>query len=200
MLLIKIFITRLQAMTIYFLFGKTGSGKSYIGRLLEQLNILHIDGDKHITPRMLDCLIEDEQMSSDMIDEFVNVLIDVIKTQKEKTPTQSFVISQAMYLDKNRLKLLNAISDLKFVMIDVAPRLRENFITSRFQNKESKVSPQYAKEMDKFFEKPSHEIILFENNENTDEILIEQIHEKMPALFNCVAKEELNSYMQLQFN
>nr|WP_225316876.1 zeta toxin family protein [Legionella longbeachae] len=200
MLLAKTFITRLQTMTIYFLFGKTGSGKSYIGRLLEQLNILHIDGDKHITPRMLDCLIEDEQMTSEMIDEFVNVLIDIIKTQKEKTPTQSFVISQAMYLDKNRLKLLNAIPELKFVMIDAPPRLRENFINSRFQNKESKVSPQYAKEMDKFFEKPSHEIILFENNEKTDEALIEQIHEQMPALFNSAVKEELNSSKQLQFN
>lgn len=149
---------------------------------------------------MLDCLIEDEQMTSEMIDEFVNVLIDIIKTQKEKTPTQSFVISQAMYLDKNRLKLLNAIPELKFVMIDAPPRLRENFINSRFQNKESKVSPQYAKEMDKFFEKPSHEIILFENNEKTDEALIEQIHEQMPALFNSAVKEELNSSKQLQFN
>ncbi|KTD22854.1 Uncharacterised protein [Legionella lansingensis] len=186
-------------MTIYFLFGKTGSGKSYIGRLLEKLNIIHIDGDKHITPRMLDCLIEDEQMTPEMIDEFVNVLIDVIKTQQEKTPKQSFVVSQAMYLDKHRLKLLNAIPELKFVMIDIAPRLRESFITSRFQNKESKISPRYANEMDKFFESPSHEIIRFENNQEADEILIEQIHEKMSALFNRVAKEELNSYVRLEF-
>lgn len=71
-------------MTVYFLFGKTGSGKSYLGRLLEKQNIIHIDGDKHITQRMLDCLIEDEQMTPDMIDEFVMVLIDVIKKQKEK--------------------------------------------------------------------------------------------------------------------
>ncbi|MCL9685631.1 zeta toxin family protein [Legionella maioricensis] len=186
-------------MTIYFLFGKTGSGKSYIGGLLEKLNIIHIDGDKHITPRMLDCLIEDEQMTSEMIDEFVNVLINVIKTQKEKTPQQSFVISQAMYLDKNRLKLLNAIPELKFVMIDVAPKLRESFITSRFQNKESKVSPRYAKEMDKFFDSPSHEVILLKNSQESDEILIEQIQEKMSALFDIVVKEELNSSMQLQF-
>ena len=177
-------------MIIYFLFGKTGSGKSYIGKLLEKLNIIHIDGDKHITPRMLDCLIEDEQMTPEMIDEYVNVLIDVIKTQKEKTPEQGFVVSQAMYLDKYRLKLLNAIPELKFVMIDVAPTVREHFLTRRFQNKESKVSPRYANEMDKFFETPSHEIIRFENNQAADDVLIEQIHEKMPALFNLVAKEE----------
>ncbi|KTC90484.1 hypothetical protein OQJ18_01465 [Fluoribacter dumoffii] len=186
-------------MTIYFLFGKTGSGKSYVGRLLEKQNILHIDGDNHITPRMLDCLIEDEQMTPDMIDEFVVVLIDVIKNQKEKNPTQSFVISQAMYLDKHRLKLLNAIPDLKFVMIDVAPRVRENFITSRFQNKESKVSPRYAKEMDKFFETPSHEIILLQNNQQADELLLQQIQEKMPALFSHVVENELDSHLQLDF-
>ncbi|WP_131794933.1 zeta toxin family protein [Fluoribacter gormanii] len=180
-------------MTIYFLFGKTGSGKSYIGRLLEKQNIIHIDGDKHITPRMLDCLIEDEQMTSEMIDEYVMVLIDVIKKQKEKNPDQSFVISQAMYLDKYRLKLLNAIPELKFVLIDVAPKVREQFISRRFENKESKVSPRYANEMDKFFESPTHEVVTFENNQEADDILIEQIHEKMPALFNMEAKEELSS-------
>ncbi|WP_058534690.1 hypothetical protein [Legionella saoudiensis] len=187
-------------MTIYFLFGKTGSGKSYIGQLLEKLNILHIDGDKHITPRMQDCLIENDQMTPDMIDEFVHVLIDVIKTQKEKTPAQSFAISQAMYLDKHRLKLLNAIPDLKFIMIDIDPTLRESFITSRYQDKKSKVSLQYANEMDKFFERPSHEIILFENFPKADEILIKQIHEKMPALFNIKEKEELTVYRQLELS
>jgi gluconate kinase len=186
-------------MTIYFLFGKTGSGKSYIGGLLEKLNIIHIDGDKHITPRMIDCLIEDEQMTPEMIDEFVNVLIDVIKSQKERTPKQSFVISQAMYLDKHRLKLLKAIPELKFVMIDVAPSLRESFIADRFQKRESKVSLRYANEMDKFFESPSHEIILFENNQEADEILIEQIHKKMSALFNPIVKEEPNSSIQMEF-
>lgn len=183
-------------MAVYFLFGKTGSGKSYIGGLLEKLNILHIDGDKHITKKMLDCLIEDEQMTPEMIDEFVNVLIDVIKTQKENTPEQSFVISQAMYLDKHRLKLLNAIPDLKFVMIEVEAKIRENFITSRYQNNKSKVSLRYANEMDKFFERPSHEIILFENNHQADDILIQQIHEKMPILFNIEASEELTSCTQ----
>lgn len=186
-------------MTIYFLFGKTGSGKSYIGRLLERLDIIHIDGDKHITQRMLDCLIEDEQMTPEMIDEFVDVLIDVINTQKEKTPQQSFALSQAMYLDEHRLKLLNAIPELKFVLINVAPKLRERFITSRFQNKESKVSLQYANEMDEFFESPSHELIVFENNQQADEALIEQIHEKMPALFNQDKKSELNSYIQRHY-
>ncbi|WP_204308384.1 hypothetical protein, partial [Escherichia coli] len=82
---------------------------------------VHIDGDNHITQKMRDCLIEDEQMTPEMIDEFVDVLIDVIKTQKTKTPNESFVISQAMYLDKHRLKLLNAIPELEFVMIDVIP-------------------------------------------------------------------------------
>lgn len=75
-------------MTIYFLFGKTGSGKSYIGELLRQLSIVHIDGDNHITQKMRDCLIEDEQMTPEMIDEFVDVLIDVIKTQKLKHRTR----------------------------------------------------------------------------------------------------------------
>ncbi|HBD7151489.1 TPA: hypothetical protein KKW77_000822 [Legionella pneumophila] len=186
-------------MTIYFLFGKTGSGKSYIGELLRQLNIVHIDGDNHITQKMRDCLIEDEQMTPEMIDEFVDVLIDVINTQKEKTPKESFAISQAMYLDKHRMKLLNAIPELKFVMIDVTPVLRASRITNRFRNQESKVSLRYATKMDTFFEYPSHETIRLENNQGSDETLIEQIREKLPALFNMDSKEELNPGIKLQF-
>jgi len=185
-------------MTIYFLFGKTGAGKSYIGKLLEQLNILHIDGDTHITSRMRDCLNEAEQMTPDMIDEFVDALIQVINRQKEKNPTQSFVISQAMYLDKHRLRLLNAIPELQFVLIDVPQPLRESRISSRFLNRESKVSLDYAIRMDSFFQPPSHEKILIENTQGPDEILIDQIYAKMPALFDIKPKIEPGSDSQLQ--
>lgn len=106
-----------------------------------------------------------------------------------------------MYLDKHRLKLLHAISGLQFVMIDLAPKLREQFITSRFQNKESKVSLRYANEMDKFFESPSHDLIRFENNQEAEELLIEQIHEKMSALFKrAVKKEESKPSLQPEFS
>lgn len=130
--------------------AKLARAKVILGELLRQLSIVHIDGDNHITQKMRDCLIEDEQMTPEMIDEFVDVLIDVIKTQKTKTPNESFVISQAMYLDKHRLKLLNAIPELEFVMIDVIPVLRASRITNRFRNQESKVSLRYATRMDAF--------------------------------------------------
>lgn len=185
-------------MTIYFLFGKTGSGKSYIGELLEQLKIIHIDGDAHLTQKMRDCLIEDEQMTPEMIDEFVDVLIEVIRSKKVELPKQSFVVSQALYLDKHRLKLLKTIPDLKFVMIDVTPVIRASRVTSRFRNKESKVSLHYANQMDKFFEVPSHDVILLENNKASDEALIAEIQKKLPALFNIESEEELDNSIPLQ--
>jgi gluconate kinase len=186
-------------MTVYFLYGKTGSGKSYIGSLLEQHHIIHIDGDNYITQTMKDCLAKRVQMTPTMIDEFVEALIDVINQKKKENPEQSFVISQALYLDKHRLKLLKAIPDLQFVLMDVKPVLRAGRISSRFQNNESKVSLSYAIGMDKFFEDPTHDIIRFENNQDSDEALLEQIQEKMPALFSEEVKEALGFNHPLSF-
>jgi len=187
-------------MTVYFLFGKTGSGKSYIGEQLERMGIHHIDGDKHITQRMRDCLLEGEQMTRDMIDAFVEVLVNVIKAQKLKAPQQSFVISQAMYMDHHRHRLLSAIPELKFVMIDVIQAIREDRVSSRFDNNQSKVSLSYAKDMDKFFEAPTHEVLLLQNNLNSTTALVADIKQVMPNLFDIDIQESQDVESSLSYS
>lgn len=168
-------------MKIYLLFGKTGSGKSHIGRFLEEQGIFHIDGDKHITDEMRECLKTDTQMTEDMIGRFVLHLAEVINRQK-KEREQPFVVTQALYLDSYRQQLLEAVAGLEFVLIDSDESERMQRIAARHLSGESKVTPAYAIEMDKRFEEPRHAYKKLVNG-GDDTKLQPAVEELMPELF-----------------
>ena len=84
-------------MKIYILFGKSGSGKNYVGDYLQnQYNWLHFDADQIITDDMKDCIRLGKQMSVEIIDTYMEILKENIKFfyKTQNVPT---VISQAMY-------------------------------------------------------------------------------------------------------
>ncbi len=168
-------------MNVYLLFGKTGSGKSFAGHLLENNGILHIDGDKHITNEMRACLENDEQMTEAMIGRFVEHLAKVINERKQ-TVTQSFVVTQALYLDCYRQKLLSLVDGLTFVLVESDESMRMQRIQTRFEQKESSVSPEYAKQMDKRFERPSHHYLILRNDGNLEQ-LNNQLKQTFPFFF-----------------
>lgn len=170
-------------MKIYLLFGKTGSGKTYIGKLLENQHIFHIDGDKHITDEMRDCLRTDTQMTEVMIGRFVKHLATVINQYKEQR-TESFVVTQALYLDEYRQELLSAIPELEFVLVDSPETARMQRIKARNDLGESKVTPAYALQMDKRFEQPKHSYKLIMNCDNKLK-LQHSLEDAMPELFTC---------------
>lgn len=159
-------------MTIYFFFGKTGSGKTYISNLLEKHGIEHVNGDNYITDEMKECLEKDKQMTPDMIDRYVNHLIKVINKFRQSTSNQSFIVSQALYLNKHRIELLKSINDLQLVHIRTPDVLRGVRIDKRFMLKESKVSLEYAVKMDDFFEEPSVPVMNIENSYQDDTSLL----------------------------
>ncbi len=168
-------------MKVYLLFGKTGSGKSYIGELLERQHISHIDGDKHITNEMRECLKTNKQMTEEMIGRFVTHLAAVINQHKQDHP-HAFVVTQALYLDCYRQELLQAVPDLEFILIDSNEPRRMQRIRERFERGESKVTPVYATKMDERFEQPTHPYKCIVNEGNSDhlQVLLEEI---MPELF-----------------
>lgn len=168
-------------MTIYFLFGKTGSGKSYIGNLLERHNIVHLDGDQYITDEMRSCLEKDEQMTPQMIDRYVVHLERVIKAKALEG--KNMLVTQALYLDKHRQYLLKKIPDLTFVWLKSPAELRSSRITQRFQQGESKVTASYAKEMDTFFEPPTHQHLVLNNSFASFNDLLSHLEEVLSDVF-----------------
>jgi adenylate kinase family enzyme len=160
-------------MTIYFLFGKTGAGKTYVANLLsEKKGLLHIDGDEHITEEMREALRSDTQMTREMIKAFIENLIMVIQDQRVRSPDTSFIVSQALYIDCLRHRLLEAFpNELVFVWIDTEQSLREKRISARFFSRDSKVTPSYAKDMDSFFETPTHPHKKLMNNGDDNQVV-----------------------------
>lgn len=147
-------------MTVYVLFGKTGVGKTYIGEFIaEQYDLPHIDGDKFITKEMQYCLEEDEQMTVEMIDAYVNNLIRIIEDFKRQNIGTDLIFTQALYLNKHREQILAEISDSVMVHITVPEPLRFTRITNRYNLFKSKVHVDYAIEMDKHFQPPTHRTI-----------------------------------------
>lgn len=159
-------------MTIYFLFGPTGTGKSYVGDLLsKKTGLLHIDGDKYITPLMRNALAQETPITREMIDEFVWVLVDKIKAQLAKDAKASFIISQAMYMNEHRQILLDAFpGNMQLILIQSDEKIRKSRILSRYNAGKSKVTVKCAEEMDPKFEAPDHDFNVLDNNDQ-DELL-----------------------------
>lgn len=174
---------------VYILFGRTGSGKSHIANLLEERGVFHIDGDKHITKDMRRCLEKDEQMTPEMIDVFVQQLIQLIGSSQQKL-AENFIVSQALYLNAHRQRILEAIPQAQFVHIRVSEATRAQRIQARYQAGLSKVSLEYAMEMDKHFEFPTHPVIQVDNNHDDEDALLAELTDKLDLsspLFSCDA-------------
>ena len=161
-------------MTIYFLFGKTGTGKSYVGEILaNRTGLSHIDGDKFITPRMRLALANETPITREMIDEFVWVLVDKIKDKLQGGSDVSFIVSQAMYMNAHRQILLTEFGDqIKLVLIDSDEAIRKKRIEARFESGLSKVTVACAEEMDPKFEQPLHPHHTLKNNDQDDTIYL----------------------------
>lgn len=168
-------------MTIYFLFGQTGTGKSYVGELLEERGFYHLEGDKHITSAMREYLQCGQQMTREMIQEFVRELIKVIQAEQQ-SQGEPFIVSQAMYVDQYRNQILAAVPDVKFVWVKSDPEQRQQRVLERFTKKESRVDVEYAREMEQFFENPTHPVTILDNSACQDEELSERICAAMPEL------------------
>lgn len=180
-------------MAVYLLFGKTGTGKSYIGQLLEDQGVHHLDGDAYITDEMRLALKAGDQITEEMIGAFVDHLAKTINTEIKDQAGRPFVISQAMYLNQYRRQLADKVPSLQFMMIESDETLRMDRIRARFDEGQSKVSPDYALEMDKKFETPDHDFITL-HNKGDDEVLIQEVKSLIPNVFPVADDDDKPSH------
>lgn len=172
-------------MNVYFIFGYTGVGKSYVGNLLKQQGVDYLEGDDYITPIMKEYLDEGLQLNQAMIVDFTKILIREIKAFQQHHPHKTLVVSQAMYLNECRLLLLNEVPGLKFIWLKSVTKSRHNIIKKRFQDKNSKVTQDYAVEMDNFFQHPTHDYLDLWNSYHPQESneLLQALSKMMPEAF-----------------
>lgn len=137
-------------MSIYFLFGKSGSGKSFIGDYLQNhYNWFHFDADQLLTKEMKQYIRLENQMPVELIDEYMEILKIKIANFYQ-IQTKPIVISQAMYRNKSRLKLAQEFPQLQFVWVTADDQICYQRIKQRHNN----VTVSYAQKINPLFELP----------------------------------------------
>ena len=162
-------------MKVYFLFGKAGAGKSYVGNFIQlNFNIPHFDAEELLTNEMKNSIATARQFTQEMINTYMITVKEKIKIFYKSIPENSaVVISQAAYRNINRLDILKEFPEIKFVMIHAESEI----CLARINARNNGVTASYAKEMEQYFElpEPGFNYTIIDNNEETHPLLFDRI-------------------------
>lgn len=162
-------------MKIYFLFGKAGAGKTYVGNLMQShFNAIHFDADKLLTREMKDFIAQGKQFTQEMVNVYMTRIKEKINFfYTNITDNSAVVITQAAYRNINRLDILTAFPQIIFVLIHAESEI----CLMRIETRNHGVTVPYAKAMEAYFELPypGFHYITIDNNGVTQETLLEQI-------------------------
>ena len=144
---------------IKLLFGKAGSGKSHIGELASARYGFHFyDADEDLPERFRQAIKNQESVTDEVRDEYMD---RVIVTLRRLMLTNERICScQALFRNKYREKILEAIPSVEYVWVD-AP---DHLISSRLENRVGHVASRgYAEMVNRIFEIPTVPHVRFEN-------------------------------------
>ncbi len=159
-----------KAPSSIFLFGLSGSGKSYIGNLISRLEgwcVYHADDD--LTPEMLQALEECRPFTSQMRDDYFKIVIQRINQLHETY--DRLVITQAVYKEKHRQLLIENCGDLEMVCVDAD----DMTIARRLNKRGHGCRAESAAVLRRDFESPcgQYKILV---NDGDDEKIIRQLN------------------------
>ena len=159
---------------IKLLFGKAGSGKSYIGKLASSLYGFHFhDADEDLPERLRRAIKNRESVTDEVRDEYIDRVI--VTLRRLMLTNERICVCQALFRNKYREKILEAIPSVEYVWVD-AP---DHLISSRLENRVDHVASRgYAEMANRIFEVPTVAHVRFENG--TDAI---KFDEQITAIF-----------------
>jgi sugar-phosphatase len=141
------------------LFGKIGSGKSFIGELLQrEFGIAYHDADLDLPDTMREAIRNHEPISEKMRDSFVEGIIERIHQLSRKH--DEFCIAQALFKEHHRQRLLEAFPDLTLVWVHSTDELTDTRLQGRTGHLASRY---YAQMVNPQFEVPTHTHQTIEN-------------------------------------
>lgn len=156
---------------IHILFGKSGSGKSYVSRVLTEHYGFHsFDADVILTDTMKAFIRDERIFSRTMMDDYVVRL----SKRMHSFPHQSkpVFIAQALYGNQERFDLLKQFPDAQFILVHAD----DDVCYSRVQRRRDWVSVEYAKKMLPYFEEPAHAYIQLDNSVEGRDHIIQQLN------------------------
>jgi gluconate kinase len=158
-------------MSVVVLFGLPGTGKSFVGKIFEKyFHYYFYDGDEDLTPEMKAAIKTKTVFTDQMRDVFFEKLISNIQelTNKHK----KLVVAQTFIKEKYRINLLEKIPEAKFMLVETKKEIREKRLLER---EDYPIDLNYARIMEKNFEKSKIDIQIIMNNEEGENIIKEHI-------------------------
>lgn len=154
-----------QAMKI-LLFGKIGSGKSFVGEFIErEYGLPYYDADQDLPRAIVEAIRAHRPISEQMREGVTEKIIERIHLLQNEH--QEFCVAQALFKNRQRVRLLEEFPDLRFVWVrseppqmDVRLRERTGHVASHY----------YADTVNPQFEPPSMAHWILENVADPSEL------------------------------
>lgn len=166
---------------VLFLFGKSGSGKTFVGDMLEEAlgwHVYHADDD--LTAEMKAALRENQPFTDAMRDRYFAVVAENILALKNTY--RRLVVTQGAYKKRHRDYLLSKIPDLELIHISST----DSLVLERLSHRQDGIGSASAAALSKDFEAPGKGIKVIANNGSTLELArqLSAIAEQMPHKFS----------------
>jgi gluconokinase len=117
---------------ILFLFGLSGSGKSYVGELIAELASWHVyHADQDITQAMKLALAEQRPFTPKMRDEYFLLVAERMLTLRQRH--KRIVVTQAVYKQKHRDQLMKQVPDMEMICIEASDQQIFQWLNCRDQ-------------------------------------------------------------------
>jgi gluconokinase len=160
------------------LFGLSGSGKNYVGRLLrDEFGLFFYDADDDLLPEMRDAIRRQAVIPDHLRDKFFENLVVRIRELREQE--SRLVVSQAIYKEKHRELILRNFPDAQFVWVKASPEVIADRLSRRTDNP---ATLDYAQKILAIFEPPKIKHFVLDNGDGREEVRrqIEHILAQVP--------------------
>lgn len=158
-----------KAVPVWFLFGLSGSGKSYVGDVIGRARgwpVYHADDD--ITPAMRLALAASQPFTDAMRDDYFVLLADRIRArQAQARPDQPLIVTQGAYKQRSRDFLQQQVPGLALIWIDAPDVL----ITQRLSLRAKGITAGSAAALRRDFEYPAPGCLKIVNDFGEDHAL-----------------------------
>lgn len=159
-----------SAPAILFLFGLSGSGKSYVGNLIGELTgcyVYHADDD--ITDEMILALQEKRPFTNEMRDRYFPIITEKILHLRQHH--NFLVVTQAVYKQRHREYLCKNIPNMEMIFIDASDAV----ISQRLTTRNGGITGASALALRRDFEQPDSNIKVI-LNEGDKSMLVTQLN------------------------
>jgi gluconokinase len=147
-------------MQLYVLFGQPGSGKTFIGKVMQKdFGFFHYEADQDMPSELRDAIVA-ETVTDKLRDAFFNKIITrVTELVKEH---EKIVVTQTFIKEKYRTQFHHAFPQAEFFYIHAPTLLREKRL---LQRKEFQLPLETWRSMSLRFEDPTRTVQIIHNDE-----------------------------------